>query len=409
MIAVLKIGSTQELVLIDDKKLYFAFSLNRSSILNDTYKYLKSLPKAVDELRVIITPTIIGSDLPCEGVALNQFDCGGIRKTAYLSKIDLDKLKLLALKLGLKEFKVYNMFEFLKLIGTKRPAIISGKYLDRNMYTVYVDGTGIKSFRESEKPNHEDIKDVQKISDTTTCISELNTELAACVKNEYININDMNDDEIKKLYMLLLTHYVTPTKVFSTESVIEQMAEPIQELVEEEEETTVAEEPPKPVEKRIVTKEMKVTYAFDALFVLLGIIVGSNAYANIQLKNENVVIHEKLDQLNSVLKPMKDNLNYYQDYVKVLEQGNTNDLAFIEKLNNIKIDGVLGEVVFKKNDVGVQVYLAKGNTDEETKAAIENYKTAVSEFMNITEVKEDTTANVTGATLVKIIIQGTLK
>lgn len=425
MIAVLKVGSTQELVLIDKNKVYFAFSLNRSTILNDTYKYLKSITEGVDELRVIMTPTIIGSDLECDGVQLNQFDCGGMSKTAYLSKSDLNKLKLLALKLGLREFKLYNMFDFLKLIGKRRPVIVSGKYLDRNMYTVYVDRTGIKVFRESEKPDYHDIVDVQKFSETTTCISELNTELAASVRSEYVNINDMNDDEIKKLYMLLLSHHVTPAKIIKTDSEIENMTQPIMEF-----DGTVPEEPvtepivkdkkanrkkkqkEKTVNENVAPKypeHAKLNYALEGLIAALAIMVGVNVFSNVQLQAENTAIHDKLDQLNGVLKPMKDNLSYYENYVKVLQSGGSNDLKFIEQLNNIKIDGVLGEVVFNKSNVGVQVYLAKGDSDDATKAAIENYKQSLSKFMNITDVKEDTSANISGATLVKIIIQGTLK
>lgn len=411
MIAVLKVGSTQELVLIDKKKLYFAFSLNRSSVLTDTYKYLKSIPEGITELRVIMTPTVVGSELECDGVPLNQFDCGGINKTAYLSKNDLSKLKLLAIKLGLKEFKLYNMFDFLRLIGKRRPVIVSGKYLDRNVYTVYVDRTGIKSFRESDKPDYHDILDVQRFSETTTCVSELNTELAASVRNEYLNINDMNDDEIKKLYMLLLSHYVTPAKIVKTDSEIENLAQPIVEFDGSIPEKEKPEQEKAPVKPKVVkyTEHAKLNYGLEALIATLAIVVGVNIFSNVQLKAENVAIHDKLDQLNGVLKPMKDNLAYYQDYVKVLKSGGSNDLKFIEQLNSIKIDGVLGEVVFNKNNVGVQVYLAKGNTEEATKAAIENYKQALSQFVNITEVKEDTSANISGATLVKIIIQGTLK
>lgn len=413
MIAVLKIGSTNELVLIEDKKLYFAFSLNRSTILNDTFKYLKSLPKNIDELRIIITPTIMGSEVSCDGMTLNQFNCGSIRKTAYISKIDVEKLKLLAVKLGLREFKLYNMFDFLKLIGKRKPAIISGIYLDRYMYTVYVDRTGIKSFRESEKPDYHDILDVQKFSDTDFAISELNVELAANVRNEYENIDDMNDDELKKIYMLLLTHYVTPAKVIGTSSAIDNITDPLIEL-----DSDIPEEPlppqPKPVEKKRdfepkYVEHVKLNYCLDGAAFLLSIVLGFSAYGNIQLKSENTVLHDKLTQIESVYKPMKDNLNYYDGYIKVLQSGNSSDLKFIEDLNSIKMDGVLGEVVFNKENIGVQVYLAKGRTDEETKVAIENYKDELSKFMNITEVKEDTGASIEGATLVKIVIQGVLR
>lgn len=415
MIAVLKIGSTNELVLLEDKKLYFAFSLNRSTILNDTYKYLKSIPKSIDELRIIITPTIMGSELICDGLPLNQFNCGGIRKTAYISKIDVEKLKLLAIKLGLREFKIYNMFDFLKLIGKRKPAIISGIYLDRYMYTVYVDRTGIKSFRESEKPDYHDIMDVQKFSDTTLAISELNVELAANVRNEYENINDMNDDELKKIYMLLLTHYVTPAKVINTASVVNDIAKPLTELDSD----VPVQEPPKPEKKKKERKvsnvepkyleHAKLNYGLEAFACVLSVAIGISAYGNIQLTSENVVLHDKLTQLNAVYKPLKDNLHYYDDYVKVLQTGSSSDLQFIEDLNKIKMDGVLGEVVFNKDNVGIQVYLAKGRTDEETKVAIENYKGELSKLMTITEVKEDTGASVEGATLVKIVIQGVLK
>ena len=414
MIAVVKVGSSNELVLVNGDKVYSALSLNRASVLNDTYSYLKALPE-IAELRVIMTCPLLGANMQADGIPVSQMNCGGINKVAYISKVDVDKLKQLACNLGLGEFKLYNMFDFLTLIGKQRSVIVTGKYLDKHIYTVYVDKTGIRDFRESTKVDKNEVLSVQKFAETDYAVSEFNNLLDSYVLSSYKNIQSMNDDELSRLYMNLLTDYIKPVKVIdATEEVVqgEEIHEIEGAIAQPEKVKTPS---PDKLKKTLnqynpeYTEMVKTNYALDAIGTVLALIMGITLFANYQLTRETAHIEDKINQVKEVVTPKEDNLKYLQAFASSLKSNKSGDTEVVQKISDIKIDGILAEIALKQDTVGVVVYLNRGSSDAEAKAAIDNYEAKLKTIINVDEVKEDKDYDVVGATLIKYIIHGSLK
>ena len=430
MIAILKIGSSNELVVTHSGRLCYAFSLTKGNLLNETYKYIKGMN--IKELRVIMTPVVRAESGTTEDVIISEFMGETINRKCYISRHDLAKLKRLSADLGIKELKLYSLFDLYKIIGKRKPSVICGQYKDGFIYYIHVDKTGVRDFRETVAPDSNVAVNMLEFSDAPNIISEFNLELDGILRNRYNNIEELTDDELSRIYPNLATDFITPniiTSISQGDSIHEM---PIPEIYEEEnkeeiadgyyEEEEILEEPDDDVEEltaatstrgrfsrmrpskpsNVPPQNRMLDIGVTIVGVVMAVIVSLSLFSNKQLVAETGNIKEKSEQLEEVIAPMKDNVNYLNDYANVLQNGGPTDNAVIEQLSKISIDGVLSEVVLKQKTVGIIVYLA----DEK---AIDKFTEELGNVMTVSEVSKEGKLGLDSTSLNKFIIHGTLK
>lgn len=429
MLAILKIGSSNELVVTKNNKLCYAFTLTKGKMLNETYKYLKGMD--IKELRVIMTPIVRTEGGNTDDMIISEFVGETINRRCYISRHDVAKLKRLCADLNVTQLKLYSLFDLYKLIGRRKPAVICGEYKDNFVYYIYVDKNGVRDFRETTSPDSQTAVSMLEFSNTPYIVSEFNLELDGVLRNRYTNIDELRDEELEKIYPNLSTDFITPNmmipispgdsiadmpipEIHEEEDVLEE--EPFVEEVEDEyeddediEEVAAItatrgklgrvkpnKEPNVPPTNRLMDLGLTIAGVFVAIILSLSL------FANKQLSAETDNILEKGEQLEEVIAPMKDNVNYLNDYATVLENGGPTDNAVIEQLSKITIDGVLSEVVLKQKTVGIIVYLA----DEK---AIDKFTEELNKVMTVSEVSKEGKLGLDSTSLNKFIIHGTLK
>ncbi len=439
MIAILKIGSSNELVVTKKNKLYYAFTLTEGNVLNETYKYLKGMP--VKELRVILTPVVKVSSTLTDDIQISEFKGEGLDRKCFVSRHDVDKLKILTANLDLDKLKIYSMFDLFRLIGKRKPSVICGKYLGNFVYYIYLDKNGVRDFREAKEVDTDVVNNLLKFSETKNVISEFNLELDGVIRNRFTNIADLRDYELEKLYPNLCTDFLSPNLEIAVTpgDTIVSMTLPTETMEEEyeEEEEILDEEVQDSLEdnlddelneemiavtsskrergkrnrggrkeERTPKQDMAPNRLLDigltVVGVILAVILSLSLFSNKQLPAETKHIEEKSQQLEEVIAPMKDNANYLNNYTKVLSNGGPTDVNVIEQLGKISIDGVLSEVVLNQKEVGLIVYLA----DEKS---IDAFTTELGKIMTVSEVSKEGKLGLDSTSLNKFIIHGTLK
>lgn len=424
MIAVLKIGTSNELVILDNKRLCYAFTLTPGNILGEVYKYTK--PLKIEEFRVIITPDVKMPDIASDDIVLNEFYSSSLSRKAYVSRYDIKKLKMLANDLGLNKLSIYSTFEVLRLIGNRRPTIVCGKYLDSSTYYIYMDAEGIKDFRHTVDISEATARTMIESNSCENVITEYNLELDGLVRSRFTNINDLMDEEFERIYMNLVTDMVRPSLELNIKQgdLIEEVENhlepediiPLEEDEEDEDDYGVEElaavdttrknsRVKKVKEKRPKVEHEKshgLALVLEVIGCILAVILAFSLFSNKELAAETNNINEKAEQLQQMLAPMKDNVDYLNNYVKVLENGGPTDNKVVETLSKVQIDGVLSEVVLKQNTVGIIVYLA----DETT---IDKFTEDIGSVITVTEVSKEGKLGIDATSLNKFIIHGTLK
>ena len=425
MIAVLKIGSSNELVVTHNNKLCYAFTLTKGNMLNEAYKYLKGMN--ISELRVIMTPIVRTEGGNTDDMILSEFVGETINRRCYISRYDVAKLKRLCADLKVSQLKLYSLFDLFKIIGKRKPTVICGEYKDNFIYYIYVDRNGVRDFRETTSPDSQTAISMLEFSNTPHIVSEFNLELDGVIRNRYTNIEDLRDEELEKIYPNLSTEFITPNIVLpiSPGDSITEM--PIPEIHEEEEPLELDDEFENEEEEEDIDEIAAITatrdrrskannvrelnvpptnrmmdFGLTIAGVFLAIVLSLSLFANKQLSAETENILQKGEQLEEVIAPMKDNVNYLNEYTTVLQNGGPTDNSVIEQLSKITIDGVLSEVVLKQNTVGIIVYLA----DEK---AIDKFTEELGKVMTVSEVSKEGKLGLDSTSLNKFIIHGTLK
>lgn len=428
MIAVLKIGTSNELVILENQRLCYAFTLTPGNILAEVYKYTK--PLKIDEFRVILTPEVKMPDTASDDIVMTEFYSSSLSRKAFISRFDVGKLKMLADDLGLNKLKLYGTFDILRLIGNRRPTIVCGRYLDSSTYYMYMDAEGIKDFRHTVDISESTARTMMESNSCENVISEYNLELDGLVRSRFTNLNDLRDEEFERIYMNLVTDLIRPSLDLEIKpgDLIEEVSThiPTQDMISTEDEdeddygveelaaVAVEKKPNKKVKptrhKEPKEKKEKVeherstglTLVLEVIGCILAILLAFSLFSNKELAAETENINEKAVQLQEMLAPMKDNVAYLNNYVKVLENGGPTDNKVVETLSKVQIDGVLSEVVLKQNSVGIIVYLADEN-------AIDKFTEDIGSVVTVTEVSKEGKLGIDATSLNKFIIHGTLK
>ena len=112
MKAIIKLGLTNDLVIIDDKVVIGILPLG-DDILNEVKDQLMCMKAGtITELNFIVTPTVIkeyDNMFVTDGLPIGKLNCE-IDYTCVLDRDDLDKFRQLASYLNIDKINIYNIF-----------------------------------------------------------------------------------------------------------------------------------------------------------------------------------------------------------------------------------------------------------------------------------------------------------
>ncbi|GAA0101674.1 hypothetical protein UT300012_23890 [Paraclostridium bifermentans] len=440
MKAILRIGSSNELLVVENRKLCYCFSLRTGSILTDAYKYLANLP--LTELDVIMTPVIKAPEGVTKDYEISGFEIDGRVRKGYISYVDIEKIKELTRALGLNSFRVFNMFEVLKLIGQRVPSIICGKFVKNFVYYVFVDKRGIVEFSVSQQPQLDKLTEMASLYDVENVITEKNNVLSGLVRSMYDNITDMDDDELSRVYVPLCVDAIKPglsVMVDDSDYAIEELGimddgfnagfipdeeEPLgfeEEFIEEEElfddfieeEDYIDEPVSEPVRESKAVKSNKqpraglsrnklISRLLDLVGCLLVVLLSLTLVANKEVPADTGYLNEKIAQVESVVKPMRANLDYMNNYIASLSDGKNTDNQIVEKISAIKVDGILSEIALSKKDVGIALYLSNEKD-------IDKFTEELNKIVKVKNVDKMSKMELGGDPLTKFVISATVQ
>ena len=436
MKAILRIGSSNELIVVENRKLCYCFSLRTGSILSDAYKYLANLP--LTELDVIMTPVIKSPEGVTKDYEISGFQIDGRARKGYVSYVDIEKIKELSSALGLASFNVYNMFDVLELIGQRVPSIICGKFVKNFVYYVYVDRRGIVEFLTSKEPMMAKLDELVERYETENVITEKNNILNGLVRSMYDNIIDMDDDELSRVYVPLCVDAINPSLTI----MVDDSCDGIQEInledegfnegfmpIEEEPETleegfvdTVDEEYEPQVEEpvRVPEKENEavnsnrrrslnglsrnklISRLLDLVGCFLVVVLSLTLVANKEVPQETDNLNEKIVQVESVVKPMRSNVDYMNNYIDSLAKGKNTDNQIVEGISAIKVNGILSEIALSRKDVGIALYLSNEKD-------IDKFTEELNKIVKVKNVDKMSKMELGGDPLTKFVISAAIK
>lgn len=439
MKAILRIGSANELIVVENRKLCYCFSLRTGSILSDAYKYLANLP--LTELDVIMTPVIKAPEGVTKDYEISGFQIDGRARKGYVSYTDIEKLKELSKALGIQSFKVYNMFDVLGLIGQRVPSIICGKFVKNFVYYVYVDRRGIVEFLTSKEPMVSKLDELVERYDTDNVITEKNNILNGLVRSMYDNIIDMDDDELSRVYVPLCVDAINPGFVIEVDDsndgiqeiglmdegfnegfvAVEEEPETLEnDFIEEEDEGFIEEEEPEveepvraPRENKAVNSKPRRSFGglsrnklisrlLDLVGCLLVVVLSLTLVANKEVPEETDNLNEKIVQMESVVKPMRSNVEYMNNYIDSLANGKNTDNQIVEKISAIKVNGILSEIALSRKDVGIALYLSNEKD-------IDKFTEELNKIVKVKNVDKMSKMELGGDPLTKFVISATIK
>lgn len=441
MKAILRIGSSNELIVVENRKLCYCFSLRTGSILTDAYKYLANLP--LTELDVIMTPVIKAPEGVTKDYEISGFQIDGRVRKGYVSYVDVDKIKELCGALGLQSFKLYNMFDVLELIGQRVPSIICGKFVKNFVYYVYVDKRGIVEFLTSKEPKMEKLEELSERYDVENVITEKNNVLNGLVRSMYDNIIDMDDDELSRVYVPMCVDAINPRREIMVDDSYDGIQEinlmddgfnegfmPIEEeletleddfiedeiedFIEDEIEHELEEAVSTPVreDKAVKSKSRRsfgglsrnklISRLLDLVGCFLVVILSLTLVANKEVPEETDNLNEKIVQMESVVKPMRSNVDYMNNYIDSLSSGKNTDNQIVEKISAIKVNGILSEIALSRKDVGIALYLSNEKD-------IDKFTEELNKIVKVKNVDKMSKMELGGDPLTKFVISATIK
>ena len=430
MKAIIKLGLTNDLVVIDDKVVIGILPLG-DDILNEVKDQLMCMKAGtITELNFIVTPTVIkeyDNMFVTDGIPIGKLNCE-IDYTCVLDRDDLDKFRQLASYLNIDKINIYNIFDVYKLIGQQNPCVIVSAYLGGKFFGACVDYRGVIRFNVFDDLNKEYVKEMCVGTKCSKAYSENNLALKSRIMQTYYNARDLSDDDISSAYPALVLNGIKPayeTEISGKDEPIPPEFNTVQEeisdkietpspiyKVEEDEDENEGFIEPKPKRKGLFRKSKSKKETMDKKRVgttvasmLLAVAIGLTFFVNKELPAQTEDLNSRASSLQENLQPYEDEIEYLTYYKNSLDNG-TKTSDVLKQISEVKVNGVLSEVGINKDTVGIFVYLADSKD-------IDSYKKSIGKIINVEscDSKGEVTSESTGnsITLYKYLIQGKLK
>ncbi|WP_394862065.1 hypothetical protein [Paraclostridium bifermentans] len=443
MISVLRIGPSVELVVYDNHKLLLGVTLSEGNILTEAYGYLKDLD--ITDFRVVVLPVVKSEFEHTNDLEIFSYDTPNIRRVGYMSSKDLEQVCELAHTLKLTEVSIFNQFDVYTLLAGKKPCIVIGRYnVSNQVYYLYVTRDGVQTMKLSSKVTKKNIAELMSRYETDNIINERNLDLVGKLQNLFLNLEDTPDEDLSYLYPLLCTDLIRPVHEKNVEDVLglrkservsdldfdeddlltpEAIDERLGEIPDELDELEHTSRYPKNMTKSHKGRKKKSTPSFDKnsedvtsavlkqRYTCMGLdIVGSllaitlafTLLGNKEIPKNVTEAHEKVSQIEQVLKPKEETVAYLNEFNSKLKNGGTNEAKLLTDISAIKVDGMFGEAALSKNQIDLTVYV-KDNKN------LDKYKKEVSKYMTIKDITKLSSVSEGDTKLQKYSIMGSIK
>lgn len=433
-VAILKVADTCQLTVIranptlTKNAIAVSYSLEPSNVLTQTSAKLSSME--IDELWVILQSSITLSE-ETEHVVTRSIGTDVNERMAVFHNKDIEKLRYLGEHLEVSKLKIFDLLDVFGEMSEDNRLVLCGDYYGGKFsYICYEDGNVLdyKIWRTA------DIKQIRALAteyNTREIVSIYNNLLEEKLRAIITNWDYLDDDEQQLFAISLGTLLTEPIKEFtlvngilketldrsfSRQKVNRNVRDKYNgysdngsDTIEPEYNRTKGNTTlarinfPKflDMSEDIEKSNGLGNIALNLIGILLSATIACSIIANKQLPSNIEYLDNKNNELNILIQPKQDTIDYYTKFESAMENKEPNiDEDYLAKIKSIEVDGLLlAGIQIQKDNIGLVVFLK----DE---SQIDAYTQELSKIITIPQVVKKGTVTLESTTLTKFVING---
>lgn len=432
-VAILKVADTCQLTItrtnpsLTKNAIAVSYSLDPSNVLTQTSAKLASME--IDELWVVLQSSITLRE-ETEHLVTRNIGTGANERMAVFHNKDIEKLKYLGEHLEVSKLKIFDLLDIFGEMSEDNRLVLCGDYYGGKFSYICCEDGKVLDYKVWRTADIKQVRALATEYNTKEIVSIYNNLLEDKLKEVITNWDYLDNDEQQLFAISLGTLLVEPIKEYGLVNGIlretldrssdrrEVDREIVEEIDDDNDEEEYEEYPSSNVKPNSSINRIKFPKFLDMsedieksnglgnivlnfIGIVLSATLACSIIANKQLPRDIDYLDNKNNELNILIQPKQDTVDYYTKFESAMENKQPNiDGDYLTKIKSIEVDGLLlAGIQIQKDNIGLVVFLK----DE---SQIDAYTQELSKIITIPQVVKKGTVTLESTTLTKFVING---